>query len=126
MITGKESSAAGKGNHWYSGINEVSSDEIDCSSDDQSDRREQEYYDVDGTSSRPNRSSSFLLKSMITDVKILAADLCFHPLGALWSVCPTLLKQNSRPQNCAYFITGECLVVEPLPKIFHVFTYWTR
>ena len=45
----------------YSGSNEDSSDEINCSSDDQSDRREQEYDDIDGASSRPNRSSSFLL-----------------------------------------------------------------
>ena len=61
----------------YSGSNEDSSDEIDCSSDNQSDHREQEYDDVDGTSSRANRSSTFLLKSMIVDVKILAADFMF-------------------------------------------------
>ena len=61
----------------YSGSNEDSSEEINCSSDDQSDRREQEYDDVDGTSSRPNRSSTFLLKSMTIDVKILKADFMF-------------------------------------------------
>ena len=38
----------------YPGSNEDSSDEINCSSYDQSDRKEQEYDDVDGTSSRPN------------------------------------------------------------------------
>ena len=43
----------------FSGSNEDSSDEINCSSDDQSDRREQEYDDVNGTSSRPNRSSTY-------------------------------------------------------------------
>ena len=52
---------------------------INCSSDDQSDCREQEYDDFDGTSGRPNRSSTFLLKSMIIDVKILAADFMFPP-----------------------------------------------
>ena len=66
----------------YSGSND-SSDKIYCSFDDQSDRRERGYDDSDETSSRPNRSSTFLLKSMIIDVKILAADLCFHPLGIL-------------------------------------------
>ena len=61
----------------YSGSNEDSSDEIHCSSDDSSDRREQEYDNVDGASSRSNRSSTFLLKSMIIDVKILGAELMF-------------------------------------------------
>ena len=71
----------------YSGNNEDSSDKINCSSDDQSDRRERGYDDVDGTSSRRNRSSTFLLKSMIIDVKILAADFMFsspwHPVISL-------------------------------------------
>ena len=67
----------------YSGSNEDSFDKINCSSDDQSNRRERGYDDSDETSSRPNRSSTFLLKSMIIDVKILAADLCFHPFGIL-------------------------------------------
>ena len=35
----------------YSGSNEDSSDKINCSSDDQSDRRERGYDDIDGTSS---------------------------------------------------------------------------
>ena len=61
----------------YSGSNEDSSDKINCSSDDQSDRRERGYDDIDGTSSRPNRSSTFLLKLMIIDVTILAADFMF-------------------------------------------------
>ena len=63
----------------YLSSNEDSSDEINCSFDDQSDRREQEYDYVDGSSRRPNRSSSFLLKSMIINVKILAADFMFPP-----------------------------------------------
>ena len=61
----------------YSGSNEDSSDKVNCSSDDQSDRRERGCDDIDGTSSRPNRSSTFLLKSMIVDVTILAADFMF-------------------------------------------------
>ena len=61
----------------YSGSNEDSSDDINCSYDDQSDRREQEYDNVDGARSRPNHFSTFLLKSMIIDVKILAADFMF-------------------------------------------------
>ena len=61
----------------YSGSNEDSSDKINCSSDDHSDRRERGYDDIDGTSSRPNRSSTFLLKWMIIDVTILAADFMF-------------------------------------------------
>ena len=71
----------------YSGSNEDSSDKINCSSDDQSDRRERGFDDIDGTSSRPNRSSTFLLKSMIIDVTILAADFMFsspwHPVISL-------------------------------------------
>ena len=71
----------------YSGSNEDSSDKINCSSDDQSDRREGGYDDIDGTSSRPNRSSTFLFKSMIIDVTILAADFMFsspwHPVISL-------------------------------------------
>ena len=50
----------------YSGSNEVN-----CSSDDQSDCREQEYDGFDGTSSRPNRSSNFLLESMIPYVNFM-------------------------------------------------------
>ena len=61
----------------YSGSNEDSSDKINCSSDDRSNRREQGYNDIDRTSSRPNRSSTFLLKSMIIDVKISEADFMF-------------------------------------------------
>ena len=61
----------------YLSSNEDSSDEINCSFDDRSDRREQEYDYVDGSSSRPNRSSTFLLKSTIINVKILAADFMF-------------------------------------------------
>ena len=61
----------------YSGSNEDSSDKINCSSDDHIDRRERGYDVVDGTSSRPNRSSTFLLKSMIIDVTILVADFMF-------------------------------------------------
>ena len=78
----------------YSGSNEDSSDKINCSSDDQSDRRERGYDDIDGTSSRPNRSSTFLLKSMIIDVTSLAADFMF---SSSWH--PVLLKQKSRPQE---------------------------
>ena len=70
-----------------SSSNETSSDKINCSSDDQSDRRERGYDDIDGTSSRPNRSSTFLLKLMIIDVTILAADFMFpspwHPMISL-------------------------------------------
>ena len=61
----------------YLGSNEDSSDKINCSSDDQSDRRERGYDDSDGTSSRPTRSSTFLLKSIIIDVRIFAADFMF-------------------------------------------------
>ena len=38
----------------YTVSNEDPFDEKDCSSDDQSDRREQEYDDVDGPNSRPS------------------------------------------------------------------------
>ena len=38
----------------YAGSNEDSSDKINCNSDDQSDRRERGYDDIDGTNSRPN------------------------------------------------------------------------
>ena len=112
----------------YSGSNEDSSDKINCSSDDHSDRRERGYNDIDGTSSRPNRSSTFLLKSMIIDVTILAADFMFsspwHPMISL----PRLLKQKSRPQkshsreNVHWTIFSRFAA----PKTFHVFTHWTR
>ena len=112
----------------YSGCNEDSSDEISCSSDDQSDCRGQEYDDFDGTSGRPNRSSTFLLKSMIIDVKILAADFMFPlPWRPVFSLSKAP-KLNSRPQNRSHviaekMITGQPLVVLPPPKIFHVFTH---
>ena len=71
----------------YSGSNEDSSDKINCSSDDKSDGRERGYDDIDGTSSRPNRSSTFLLKSKVIDVTSLAADFPFsspwHPMISL-------------------------------------------
>ena len=43
--------------------------------------------------------ATFLLRSMIVDLKILAADFVsiLHPLDALWSVSPRLLKLDSRP-----------------------------
>ena len=70
-------------------------------------------------------TATFLLRSMIVDLKILAADFfsILHPLGALWSVSPRLLKLDSRPQNCALPIaeimfTGQCSVVLPPPKFF--------
>ena len=69
--------------------------------------------------------ATFLLRSMIVDLKILAADFVsiLLPLGALWSVSPRLLKLDSRPQNCALPIaekmfTGQCSVVLPPPKFF--------
>ena len=71
----------------YSGSIEDSSDKINCSSDGQSDRKERGYDDLDGTSSRPNRSSTFLLKLMIIEVTLLAADFMFsfswHPVISL-------------------------------------------
>ena len=65
----------------YSGSNEDSPDETNCSSDNQSDHREQEYDDVDGASSRPNRSSIFLLKSMIIYVKFYGRSYVSIPLA---------------------------------------------
>ena len=80
----------------YSGSNEDSSDKIHCSFDDQSDRRERGYDDVDETSSRPNRSSTFLLKLMIIYVTILAADFMFsspwHPVISLPRAPKTKVK----------------------------------
>ena len=81
-----ESSASNsfmKSREKYIGSNEDSSDEINCSSADQSDRREQEYDYVDGSSSRAERSSTFPLKSMIINVKFWRQVLCFHPLNTL-------------------------------------------
>ena len=66
--------------------------------------------------------ATFLLQSMIVDLN-MAADFVsiLHPLGALWSVSPRLLKLDSRPQNrvlpiAEKMVTGQCSVILPPPK----------
>ena len=115
----------------YSGSNEDSSDEINCSSHDQSDRREQEYDDVDGTSSRSNRSSTFLSKCIILDVKISAADFMFptpwRPVVSL-SLAPKAKFQTQklralyRRENVHWTMFSRF----DTPQNFCMFIHWIR